>query len=163
MQAAFLENRQDEFFGGAGIGGAFENDELAALEIRRDGQRCLFDVAEVGFAALVKRSGNADQNRVHVAQAGEVGSGVEMFRVHVGFDFFRGNVLDVGLAGVQLIDLGFIEVEARDALADVCKPECERKSHVAAADDANFDALPSKKFRFPLHAYAPCDCFEWQR
>jgi hypothetical protein len=79
-----------------------------------------------------------------------------MFCVNVGFDFLRGNVLDVGLAGVQLLNFGLIEVEPRDALADVGKPECEWKSHVAAADNSDLDALIPKKLRFPVHIHSLC-------
>jgi hypothetical protein len=76
----------------------------------------------------------------------------------VGFYFFRGDVLDIGLSGVELVNFAFVEVEPRHALADIGKPECERKSYVSAADNSDFDALPSKKFRFPLHAYSPRAC-----
>ena len=95
-QAALFENRQDQFFGGARIGGAFEHDQLIALQVRRDGVRGLLDVAQVRLAALIERRGDADQDRVHVAQAGEIGCGVEALRVDVRSDFFGGNVLDVG-------------------------------------------------------------------
>ena len=64
-------------------------------------------------------------------------------------------MLDVGLAGIQLFNFRLIEVESRDALADVGKPECERKSHVPAADDSDLDALLRKELRFP-HPYSPC-------
>ncbi len=127
-------------------------------EIGRDGARGVLDVAQVGFAALVEGRGDADEDRVHFAKAGEIGCGVEMLGIDVSFDFFGGNVLDVGLAGVQLFNFGLIEVESRDALADVGKPERERKSHVTAADDSDLDALIRKELRFTVHPYSPCAC-----
>jgi hypothetical protein len=73
-----------------------------------------------------------------------------MLCVDVGFDFFGGNMLNVGLAGIQLFNFGLIEVESRDALSDVGKPECERKSNVPAADDSDLDALIRKELRFTV-------------
>jgi hypothetical protein len=74
-----------------------------------------------------------------------------MLCVDVSFDFFGGNVLDVGLAGIQLFNFGLIEVESRDALSNVGKPECERKSNVPTADNSDLDALLRKKLRFTVH------------
>ena len=159
VQTSFFEDWQHQFFGCPGIRGALKNDELAALEVGSDGQRRFFHIAEVRFATLVERSRNADQNGVHIAQTGEIGRGIEMFWVHVSFDLFRGDMLDVGLSGIQLIDLGLIEVESGDALANVGKPESERKSHVTAADNSDLDSLTRKKLRFPLHACSPCACY----
>ena len=34
---ALFEERDDDFLGGAGVGGAFEDDELAFVEVRGDG------------------------------------------------------------------------------------------------------------------------------
>ncbi len=62
-----------------GIGGAFEHDELVFLQIRRDGLRGLFHVAQVGLAAFIERSRDADQNCVHFAELREIRGGVEMF------------------------------------------------------------------------------------
>jgi hypothetical protein len=56
-QTAFFENRQHQLFGRAWIGGAFENDELIALQVGRDGPCGVLDVAEVRFAALVEGVG----------------------------------------------------------------------------------------------------------
>ena len=81
-----------------------------------------------------------------------------MLCIDVSFDFFGGNVLDVGLAGIQLFNLGLIEIESRDALSDVGKPEGERKSHVPAADNSDLDALIRKELRFPVHPRSPCVC-----
>jgi hypothetical protein len=72
------------------------------------------------------------------------------------FDFFGRNVLDVGLADIQLFNLGMVEVETSYALTDVGKPKCEREAYVSAADNSYFDALVRKKLRFPLHTYSPC-------
>jgi hypothetical protein len=49
-----------------------------------------------------------------------------------------------------------IEVESSYALADVGKPECERKPYVTAADNPDLDALIRKKLRFPIHINSSC-------
>src|ERR1700749_4825467 len=82
-----------------------------------------------------------------------------MLCIDVSFDFFGRNMLDVGLAGIQLFNFGLIEVESGDALANVGKPECERKSNVPAADNSDLDTLIRKKLRFTVHPYSPCACF----
>ena len=112
-QAALFQDRQHQFFGGARIRGAFENDELVSLQVRRDGKRGVLDVAQVRFAPLIERRRNADQHGIHVAQAREIGRGVEPLAFHVLADFFRGDVLDVRFAGIQLIDFFLIEDRTR--------------------------------------------------
>jgi hypothetical protein len=74
----------------------------------------------------------------------------------VSFDFFGGNVLNVGLAGIQLFNFGLIEVESSNTLADVGKPECEWESNVPAADNSDLNALIRKKLRFPVHIHSLC-------
>ena len=64
-------------------------------------------------------------------------------------------MLDVGFARVELFNLGMIEVETGDALANVGKPESKRKTHVSAADNSDFDALLRKKLWVSLHAFLP--------
>jgi len=155
-QASLFEDRQHQLFGCAGGGGAFENDKLIALQVGRDGARGILDEAEVRLAPLVERSGDADEDCIHFAKTGEIGCRIEMFCIDVSFDFIGGNVLDVGLASIQFVDFGLIEVESCNAPADIREPECERESHVSAADNSDLDVLASKKLRFPLHTYSPC-------
>ena len=126
------------------------------MQVRRDGTRGILYITQVRLAALVEGRGDADEDCVHFAKASEIGCRIEMLCIDVSSDFFGGNVLDVGLAGIQLFNLGLIEIESRDVLADVGKPERERKSHVAAADDSDLDAFVRKEFWLPLHIYSLC-------
>ena len=109
--------------------------------------RGLFDVAQIRLAALVERSGDADQNGVHFLQTREIGGGVEALGLDVALNFFGGDVLDVGLAGVELFDFFVIEVEAGDALSDVRETQSERQADVTAADDADLDVSRREEFR----------------
>ena len=76
-QAAFFQDGQHQFFGCAGIGGGFQNDELTLLQMGLDGNCGLFDVAEIGFAAFVQRRGHADQDSVRFFEAREISGGAE--------------------------------------------------------------------------------------
>ena len=78
---------------------------------------------------------------------------VEFLGVHVLLNFGGGNVLDVGLAGVELVDLEVVEVEAGDELAFVRKAQAEREADVAAADDADFQAFSREKFGLSFHTH----------
>ncbi len=63
---AGFEQRNDDLFGGAGVGGAFEDNELALMDVRRDGLYGSDDVAEVRFVIFVQGRGHADDDGVHV-------------------------------------------------------------------------------------------------
>ena len=81
MLVLFLENRHHDFFGGAGVGCALENDQLAGLQMRRDGVGGVGDEAEVGFVILIERGGDADDDGVHLVHAGVVGGGGKALRL----------------------------------------------------------------------------------
>ena len=51
-----------------GISGGLQNDELTLLQVRVDGEAGVFDVAQIGFAALVERRRNADDDGVDVLE-----------------------------------------------------------------------------------------------
>ncbi len=51
--------------------------------------------------------------------------------------FVRGNVLNVGLAGVQLVDFELIGIKSGDDLAHVGKAQRQWQAHVAASDNPN--------------------------
>ncbi len=65
----FFENRHEDFFGGAGIGGALQNNDLAGAQMGRDGMSRVGDVAQVGLVVFVERSGDADDDGVHVGRS----------------------------------------------------------------------------------------------
>ena len=77
MLVALFEDRNHDFFGGAGIGRAFEHYKLAGAQVRRDGFGRVRDVAEVGLVILVQRGRDADDDGVHLGQLGIVRGGFE--------------------------------------------------------------------------------------
>ena len=60
-----LENRNQHFFRGPGIGCALQNNNLPGAQMRRDRVGGVGDVAEVGLVIFVERRGDADDDRIH--------------------------------------------------------------------------------------------------
>src|SRR5580700_10266729 len=137
-EAALFENRENEFFGSAGIGGGFENDQLAADEIRLNGFSGVFDVTQVGLAIFVQWRGDANDDGVSFRELGEIGDGVEVAAVHELLDFRLGDVLDVGPAGVQHANFFGIGVESSDLVAGFSEAEGEREADVATSNNGDF-------------------------
>lgn len=95
--AGRLQDGDDDLAGGAGVGGGFQDDGGAGVEVHGDLGGGAFDVAEVG-CAFGERGGDGDDGDVEVLQAsfvvrGEVGA-VPSGEVLLQFEV--GDVLDVG-------------------------------------------------------------------
>ena len=133
---ADFEARDDQLFRGAGVGGAFEDDELALFNVGRNGFDGAGDVAEVGLVVFVERGGDADDDGVHFGHVGVVGSGAETGLLGL-LDRFGQDADDVGAAAVERGDFGWLDVEAGDAEAFVAEEQGQRQADVAHADDAD--------------------------
>jgi hypothetical protein len=131
-----FEARDYEFFSSAGVGGAFEDDELTIFDVGGDGLDGFSDVAEVGFVVVVERGGDADDDGVHLGYVGVVCGGAEAGCLRV-LDGFGQDADDVGAAGVESGDFGGLDVEAGDAEALVTEEKREGQADVAHADDAD--------------------------
>ena len=77
----------------------------------------LGDVAQVGLVVLVQRSGNADDDGVHLGDVGVVGGGAEALACAPPGSRLAGMRHDVGAAGVERVHLAGVDVEAGDAEA----------------------------------------------
>jgi hypothetical protein len=53
-------------------------------------------------------------------------------------------MLDVGLAFVEFVDFGFVDVEAQNLITDVHITEHQRQADVAQADDTDFGGFICK-------------------
>src|ERR1700683_2406926 len=104
--------------------------------MRSDGMRRIGDVAEVGFMVLIERSGNADDDGVHLLQLRVVGGGRETLRFG-GLNFVSADAIDVGSTLRQSIDLALIDVEAGDQEFLLGKEQSEWEPHVPQADDSD--------------------------
>ena len=130
----FLQNRNQDFFGRAGVGRAFEDDDLAGSQMRRDGMRGIGDVAQVRFVILVQRSGDADDDRVHLADLRIIRRRLEAVGLGGG-DLLGRDAENISPAVVERVDLALIDVEAGDRKLLLAVEQGERKPDVAEADD----------------------------
>ena len=133
---AGLEARDDQFFGGAGIGGAFEHNELALMDVGSDGGDGSGDVAEVGLMIAVERSRHADDDGIHFGDIGVVGSGAEAGLLRR-LDLLGQDAHDVGSAAVEGGYFGFLDIEAGDAEAFAAEEQGKRQADIAHADDSD--------------------------
>ena len=138
---AGLEDGNQDFFGGAGIGGALQNDQLARAQVWSDGARRLLDVAEVGLMIAVQRRGDADDDGVHLGDLGVGGGGAEASGMSLD-DLAAGNARDVGVARVQRLDLAGIHVKAGDAETLLAEKQDQRQPNIPHANYTNA-SLPS--------------------
>ena len=131
-----FENRNQDFFGGAGVGGALKDDDLAGAQMGRHGMGGVGDVAEVGLVIFVERGGDADDDRIHGGDLRIVGRGFEAVR------FGRRDLLgrdaeNVGAAVVEGIDFSLIDIETGDGKFLLAVEQSQRQSDVAEADDSD--------------------------
>ena len=85
-----------------------------------------------------ERSRNADDDRVALAEAGEVGGGDDVATAGECLrDSLRADVADIRLAARQRRGLRFIDVEADDRKTRFLEEQHERQADVAEADDAD--------------------------
>ena len=151
---AGFEQGDDDFFGGAGIGGAFKDDQLALVDVGRDGLDGAGDVAEVGFVVIVERGGDADDDGVHGLDLRVIGGGAEAGLLRF-LDGFRQDADDVGAAGVESADLVLRDVEASDAKALVAEEQGEGQADIAHADDSDAGVA---SFQLLLQFSKRCRC-----
>ena len=130
------QHRQDDVAGSAGVGGAFEDDELARAKALHDRLGRLDDEAEVGLAGVGQRRRHADDDDVGLMQMGELAGRLEPGREHLR-DLGIRDVLEVAAAGPEKLDLAGIDVEAEDGKAAESKGPAQRQPDVAEADDAD--------------------------
>ncbi len=116
--------------------------------------RRLLDVGKVGLVPLIERRGDADHDGVHIRQTREIIRRREMFRADVLLDSGTGDVPDVALALIELLDLAGIGVEANHAVPSFGKAQSQGQPDVTAADNPDFELRAFEKFRFPLDKHS---------
>ncbi len=131
-----FENRNQNFFGGAGVGSALEDDDLTGAQIGRYGVGGVGDVAEIGLVIFVERRGDADDDRIHGGDLRIVGRGFEAVRF--GRRDLRGrDAENVGAAVRKGIDFSLIDIETGDGKFLLAVEQGQRQSDVAQADDSD--------------------------
>ena len=158
LQAALFEYREHDLAGSAGVGGGFQNDELALAQGLGDGGGGGLDIGHVGLALLGQRRGHADDDAVGLAQTVEIGGRGEQTRRDHLTDGLRGDVLDVTFALREGLDLAGVHVEAQHLHAAPRELSDQRQAHVSQPDDAHQRLLG---FDFPHKVIAHSCSLAW--
>ena len=146
-----LQHGQQFFVSGAGIRGRLQDHQLALPQSLRDLRAGVVDVGHVRLAVAAERRRDADQDRVAVAKAIEVRRCRESPARHRALHPVRADVLDVGPALVQGLDLLRIDIEARYREPGLLKDDRQRQAHVPLADDRDPRFPPLDPLE-PVHA-----------
>ena len=152
FEAAVFDRAEEFLIGGARIGGALEADELIGAEMRENAVPRGAHVAKVRLVVEVQRRGHADDDHIHLRDAGEVGGGAELAGLDGVRHALRADVLDVALPGIEGVHFLHIHVEADDLDVLLSKAEDERKADVAESEDAD-DGGAIGEFVFGCHGW----------
>ncbi len=106
-----LQDGNQDFFRGAGIGRALQNHQLSGAQMGRNRLRGLANVAEIGLVMFVQRRGDADDDGVHTRDVGVVGGGGETIGAR-GLNIGGSDAIDVGAARLKHVHFLLVDVEA---------------------------------------------------
>src|SRR5947209_4300767 len=104
--------------------------------MRRNGFRGSGNKTKIRLVIFIKRSGNADDDRVHGFKLFVVG-GRRQSLLACALDFRLGDSKDVGATAVQSGNLAFVYVEAGDGKTALAVEESQGKADVSQSDDCN--------------------------
>src|SRR5690606_3508273 len=124
------------FFGSARIGGTFQRDHLPRPQIRFERIRGVDHEAHVRLAIFVQGCRNAENHRITLADAAEIGRCFEP-AFSCGRYLFGRNMLDIAFSRIQLAYLALVNINPQNAKADGVIAKHQRKSYVSQAYDAN--------------------------
>ncbi len=136
-QAALLEDRAQHLIRGPGPGRRFEDDELAGPQMRRDRRRGPGHEPQVRLALARQWRRHADQQGITVPRRGEIRRRTKPAAGDDPLDPARGDVADVALAPVELLDLRGVDVESHHLVAGIAEGDGQRQPDIAEADDAD--------------------------
>ncbi len=134
-EAGLLEQRSDALARGAGVGRGLEHDELVGLQHLGESAGGVDQRPEVRLAVARERRRHADDHGVGLGQArvarGRVDPLVQLS------EQLGGDVLDVGVAGLDRLDLARVDVDGDHVAALLGKGNGQRQADVAEPDDAD--------------------------
>jgi hypothetical protein len=108
---------------------------LALPEVPGDRPCAGLHRAEVGFVVLSQRRGDANDDGVRVAQAPEIGCGLEPFLADGLVDTGVGDVVEPAPAAAQGSDAILVDVDSGHAIATTNGGEREGQARVAQPDN----------------------------
>ena len=91
---------------------------------------------EIRLAVFAERGRNTENQRVDIGGTREVRGRREPPACAFP-DFFGRNVLDIGFAALQTLDLGLIDIKADDAVPHLAITQHQGQSDIAEPDDAD--------------------------
>ena len=137
FESLFLEARQHDLAGCAGIGAGFQYDKLAGADGFGDVVTGVFDECHVRFEVFAQWRGDAHDDRVSFFEAGHIGGRVEATgRLHLRHHVSP-QMLEIILAFVQRLNLTRVYIEANDGEAGFVKRAQQRQPDIPQADHAD--------------------------
>src|SRR5262249_25474605 len=118
----------------AGVGRALQHDQLSGAEPGRDGFGRVDNVRQVRIARLGEWSRNTNNDNVGLIEAVETRGRLETLPAHAR-DHVRGDMADVAVALLKSLDLGGIDVEAKNGKLFAGKGSGQRETDIAQAND----------------------------
>ena len=136
----FFQNGLEQFFGGARIGGGFQHDHTAPVDVGGDGAGGAFHIADVRLLMNVQRRGNADGHKVRAGDFFKIGGGAEHSAFHDLLEIAVHHIADIVMALVHQTDFFTVHVKTDGMKASLGLFDGQRETHIAQTDhsDAHF-------------------------
>ena len=130
----FLEDRNADFLGGAGIDGRFVNDDGAVLHMLADRFTRANQRPEIGLVHLIHRGRHGDDNEIRFSERRGIGGYAKLRgRAQVRTRQLAGRIDEPAI----VFDLGARHVEA-DGFAFLAKLDGKRQAHIAKANNCDY-------------------------
>src|SRR5262249_52128556 len=149
-QAAFLEDRQDQLFGCAGIGGRLEHHQLALLQVRANRLGRFLDVAQVRLAIFIEGRRHTDEDGIHFPQPLKVRGRSEVPAVDVLLDLGLLDMLDVRPPGIEHPCLFRVGIKPCHSVSGLGETQGQWEPDVSTSDDSYFQLCSLEEFRSPV-------------
>ena len=121
--------------GGAGIGGGFEDNQCAGLQVRRNRPGGIQDISQIRSVIFLQRSRHADDDGGTFGDTAKISGGGEAFAFDGSGNLFGGDVQNVTLPGIKLFHFFAINIEAQDAAVRPGELQRKWQADVAKPDD----------------------------
>ena len=153
--AAILDARPELFVRRAGIGRALERHHHPRMQVRKQRFHGVEDEAQIGLAIFVQRGRDAENKCIHFPAREKSVVGSKPRSVAPLIAFGR-NMLDVGNPRAKRVDLGSVDIEANDLVANLAIPKHQWQANVAEAHDADLGCLPVQLIdQLSIHVRTP--------
>ena len=118
---------------------------MAGFQMRRDRQRRVDDIGQVGLVMLRQGRRHADQDGIDIAQPLEVSSGGKAAFIRQLAHQRGRNMLDIALAARQRFSLFGINVKADDSDPGAGSGNAQGQANIAKTNHSNFCRLAMER------------------